>query len=202
MSYLEFFGTLLNIGAVWLVAKNKILTWPIGILGVILFGILFYQIQLYSDVIEQVFYLLTGIWGWILWTKHSKSKDEKTTKITHNSLNDNLCSIGAIVVGTVTLGYFISNIHSYFPGVFSEPAAFPYLDAFTTVMSFTAQVLLIFRRLENWLFWIAVDVIGIFLYAARDVKMVALLYLIFLVLATKGYFNWRKEMSRYTEVIE
>lgn len=197
MSYLEFFGTLLNIAAVWLVARNKILTWPVGIVAVVLFGLLFYQVQLYSDVLEQIFYLTTGIWGWMVWSKRGKAKDKNKAHIVHNSYRENVISILAIGIGTLILGYFISNIHDYFPTVFSKPAAFPYLDAFTTVMSFTAQVLMIFRRLESWMIWIVVDVIGVFLYYARGVKMVAVLYFIFLILATKGYFNWRKEMRGY-----
>lgn len=59
MSYIEFFGTIFNIICVYLVARNNIWNWPIGILGVILYIFLFYQIQLYSDLLEQVYFLIT-----------------------------------------------------------------------------------------------------------------------------------------------
>jgi len=67
MSYLEFVGTLLNLWSVWLVTRNNILTWPVGNIGVIFFAVLFYQIRLYSDLIEQVYFLITGFYGWWAW---------------------------------------------------------------------------------------------------------------------------------------
>ena len=90
----------------------------------------------------------------------------------------------------------MSNIHLYAPQFFSTPASFPYLDAFTTVMSFVAQILMTFRRIENWILWIAVDVIGIGLYYQKEVFLVSLLYVIFLGLATKGLMNWIKEYKK------
>src|SRR3989344_4392191 len=67
MSYLEFFGTLFNLACVILVVRKNVWTWPVGIVGVVLFGILFYQIQLYSDLVEQGYYLITGFYFWWLW---------------------------------------------------------------------------------------------------------------------------------------
>ena len=93
------------------------------------------------------------------------------------------------------LGFAMSNVHDLLPSVFPIPAAFPYLDAFTTVMSFTAQLLMAHRKLENWYLWIAVDVIGIGLYFARGVRAIAILYALFLVLAVRGLLNWRRLTS-------
>lgn len=201
MSYLEFFGTILNIACVWLVARKNILTWPIGIIAVILFGILFYQIQLYSDVIEQGYYLVTGFWGWFLWYKLRQSKNT-----TPESTNDDISirsatkqlivlTLVAITIGTVALGYFMSNIHLIWPDLFPIAASYPYLDAFTTVMSFAAQLLMMYRYFENWILWIIVDVIGIWLYAAKGVVFVSMLYAIFLVIATMGLIKWYKDKS-------
>jgi nicotinamide mononucleotide transporter len=65
MSYIEFFGTILNIWSVYLVSKNRVLNWPVGVVASILFLFLFWQIRLYSDFFEQIYYIATGIWGWI-----------------------------------------------------------------------------------------------------------------------------------------
>ena len=64
MSYVEFIGTILYLWSVWLIAKRKTLTWPVGIVSGLLYVILFYQIRLYSDTLEQVYYLGTSIYGW------------------------------------------------------------------------------------------------------------------------------------------
>ncbi len=69
LSYIEFIGTILYFASVWLIARKNMLTWPVGIVSVVLFGILFYQIQLYSDTIEQVYYLGVSAYGWIAWNR-------------------------------------------------------------------------------------------------------------------------------------
>ena len=200
MSYIEFFGTIFNLLCVWLVARNNIWNWPIGILGVIFFGILFYQIQLYSDLIEQFYFLITGFYGWWAWWYYKKKKtsDTKTEfKITTNQHSKNALYAGIVIVGTLIMGYVMSNIHIYLPNIFIEAASFPYLDAFTTVLSFTATILMIYKKIECWPIWILVDIIGVGLYYAKGVVFVSLLYFIFLILASKGLHNWLRIYKSY-----
>jgi len=199
MSYLEFFGTVLNITCVWLVARRNIWNWPVGIAAVLFFGALFYQIRLYSDFIEQVYYLVTGFYGWYVWTRSGKPDDEADvpdTSVVSMSVGEKALTGAAIAAGTLGLGYFMARIHVIFPVWFPEAASFPYLDALTTVMSFAAQLLLVWKRFENWYLWIVVDVIGVWLYFEKDVKFVSLLYLVFLIIATNGLFSWRKAWKR------
>lgn len=189
MSYIEFIGTLLNIWSVWLVSKKNIYTWPVGIVAVILFMILFYQIQLYSDFIEQIYFLITGFFGWWVWIK-AKPGTNAISDVAFSTKTGRFLYLGAIGLGTLAMGYFMSHIHIYFPQFFPEPAAFPYLDAFTTIMSFTATILMIYKMIDSWIIWIIVDVIGIWLYYSRGVKFISVLYAIFLILATKGLLHW------------
>lgn len=195
MSYLEFFGTLLNIVCVWLVARKNILTWPVGLIAVALFALLFYQIQLYSDFLEQIYYIGTGLWGWWAWTKLRKNNGiaNDEVPVRYNTRRQRIITVSIIATGTLLLGYFMSNIHVYFPGAFPEAASYPYMDALTTVMSFVAQILLIYRFVENWMLWIIIDVIAIGLYTIKGIMFVAFLYVILLILATFGLLNWRKE---------
>ena len=87
---------------------------------------------------------------------------------------------------------FMKNINLYFPVYFPEPASFPFLDAFTTVMSFAATILMARKKVECWYLWILVDIIGIWLYYVKGVKFIALEYVLFLILATKGMIEWQK----------
>jgi nicotinamide mononucleotide transporter len=194
MSYLEFVGTLLNIWSVWLVTKNNILTWPVGNIAVMLFAVLFYQIQLYSDLVEQIYFLVTGFYGWWAWLYFRKKglNNKKVLLITYSSQLSNIIYVIIIAVGSASMGYIMGHIHLYMPALFPEKASFPFLDAFTTVMSFAAQILMAHKKIECWYLWIAVDIIGIGLYFAKGVIFVSLLYLIFLILATKGLLNWKK----------
>jgi nicotinamide mononucleotide transporter len=191
MSYIEFFGTIFSLASVILAAKNKIWTWPIGNLGAILFLILFYQIQLYSDFFEQIFYVITGFVGWWIWSRPD-FKNEEVNDVTTNKLSTNYIYIGSILIGSVTLGLFMSNIHTIFPIQFPTQAAYPFPDALTTIMSFAATFLMMRKKIECWYLWIIVDIIGIGLYYKQGVVFLSLLYVLFLIIATQGYFTWRK----------
>lgn len=204
MSYLEFFGTLLNLWSVWLVTRNNILTWPIGNIAVALFAVLFYQIRLYSDFFEQVYFLITGFYGWWVWWYLRSPKSQGVKKelpISYNSRKINIICAVIVAVGTILMGYIMCHIHEYLPKFFPEAASFPYLDAFTTVMSFTATILMAHKKIECWYLWILVDIIGIGLYYAKGVVFVSVLYCIFLVLASKGLFNWAQIQKSYVREV-
>lgn len=202
MSYIEFFGTIFNLWCVWLAAKNRISNWPVGIVGIVLYLFLFYQIRLYSDLFEQVYFLVMSFYGWWLWTridpKQGAGQLEKL-RIRHNTAAVNTVYVAVIIIGTGLMGYFMKNIDLYFPKYFPEPASFPFLDAFTTVMSFAATILMARKKVECWYLWILVDIIGIWLYYRKGVKFIALEYVIFLILATKGMLSWRKEFQKDNE---
>lgn len=192
MSYIEFFGTIFNIWCVYLAARAKVLSWPVGIVGTVFYIFLFYQIQLYSDLFEQLYFLFASFYGWWLWSRVGGVKN-KNIQISYNSLRVDLIWGVLIVLGTISMGFLMSNINAYLPAYFPEPADYPYLDAFTTVMSFVAMILMAQKKIECWYLWIFVDIIGIWLYYAKGVKFISLEYMIFLVVATKGCIDWVKE---------
>jgi nicotinamide mononucleotide transporter len=193
MSYLEFFGTILNLLSVYLVAKNKILNWPVGIVAVVLYMFLFYQIRLYSDMMEQIYFLISGFFGWYMWSSLArKKKKEKKLPISDLTKKGIIITAGIVVAGTIALGYVMQHIHLWIPSIFTEPASFPYLDAFTTVLSFVAQFLMAKRILTSWYLWITVDVIGIWLYFVKGVKFISLEYILFLIMASWGLYTWHR----------
>ena len=199
MSYIEFFGTIFNIACVWLVARNKISNWAVGIAGIVLYMFLFYQIQLYSDLFEQVYFLIMSFVGWYIWLnpRAKRAKDKKeAVPVTRSTMKENIWYAGVIVFGTIALGAFVSRAHEIFPVAFPEAASYPYLDAVTTVMSFVATILLARKKLEAWYLWILVDIIGIYLYYVKGVKFIALEYVLFLILATSGLIQWKKEVGK------
>jgi len=199
MSYVEFIGTVLNIVCVYLASKANKLNWPIGIVASVLYIALFYQIQLYSDLGEQIYFVITGFYVWLLWTR-GKDSIKKDLAIGYNDLKTNAEYILVIIVGTLLLTEFMKNIDIFFPEIFVEPAAYPFWDALTTVMSFAATILMAKKRVECWYLWILVDVIGVQLYFAKDVKFIALEYVIFLALAIGGWLDWRKRYGKSIRV--
>ena len=196
MSYVELLGTIFNLWSVWLVARNNILTWPVGLVGVVLFLALFYQIQLYADTFEQVYYLFASIYGWWVWARRSGASRGEEAAVRFSSQRAIVVAVAITLLLSMVLGYASSRLHLWFPALFPVPASFAYLDALTTIMSFTATLLMAQRRIECWLYWIVVDVIGIGLYYAKDVKFIALLYVVFLILATGGLLAWLGRQRR------
>lgn len=188
MSYIEFFGTLLNIACVFLLVKKNIWNWIIGNMAVILFASLFYQVSLYADLFEQVFFFITGAIGYFMW----RQKVKEDTEIQIRSLTTQNWMIVILIfgVGTANGFYIITNLNDWLPNQFPTEASYPLLDTATTVASFIATVLMMKRFLQNWYLWIAVDIIGIWLYWQKDVPFISALYVVFLGLAISGAFKW------------
>jgi nicotinamide mononucleotide transporter len=205
MSYLEFFGTIFTAWSVFLAAKNKVITWPVGLVGVILYGFLFYQIHLYSDLLEQLYYFVTTFWGWYLWskpkTKLATDLESHELKVAKVSTSYYLPWTAGIILATIALGFLMSRIHLLLPTYFPVAASFAYLDSFTTILSFVATIFLAKRQIENWHLWIIVDVIGVWLYYQKGAAFLSLLYLAFLINALFGLSKWRKELAKYEQEV-
>lgn len=195
MSYIEFFGTMLYLCSVWLIARRHMLTWPIGIVSVLLYMALFYQIQLYSDALEQVYYLGASVYGWWYWSRPQQEPSD-VARVSYSSKQALLFWVGITLVLSLLLGSIMSRIHMWAPTLFSEAASYPYLDALTTVMSFVAMWLMARKHIESWIYWIIVDVIGIGLYFVKDVKFISLLYVFLLIIAIKGWIYWSRNENR------
>ena len=130
----------------------------------------------------QVIFFVLSVYGWIMWlTNREGTKVRPTRKITPR-----LTLFLSLLFVTVTLlwGYILQTY---------TDASIPYADALIATLSIIAQYLLSSKVLENWLLWIAVDVMSVAMYAYKDLYAVAFLYLIFLFIAIAGYIGWKRE---------
>lgn len=193
MSYIELVGTILYLLSVYLIVRRNILTWPVGIASVLLYMVLFYQIQLYSDTLEQVYYLFASVYGWWFWNK--TKQDQELGNVLYSNSQGIMTAIAVTAVLTLLVTALISQIHILLPVLFPIPADLPFLDALTTVMSFTAMWLMARKRVESWIYWIIVDIIGIGLYFYKDVRFLSLLYVVLLVMAINGFITWHRATS-------
>jgi nicotinamide mononucleotide transporter len=197
LSYIEFVGTILYFASVWLIARKNMLTWPIGIVSVILYGILFYQIQLYSDMIEQFYYLVVSVYGWIVWDRNRASNNDQTVSSEFSRTPAIIVWASATLILAVLMSLGVARFHLWLPRLFPVAADYPFLDALTTVMSFAAMLLMARRRTESWVYWIIVDVIGIGLYWVKDVRFIAIQYVVLLGMAAYGLLHWvRRQRDR------
>lgn len=197
MSYIEFIGTLLGLASVWFASKANIFTWPTGLLNAIAFFVIFYQVQLYADMLLQVFFFSACIYGWFTW---QNKEDINAEKISVLKLNQRIIWVLVVGLMIITLGYFNANIHEFFPSIFKQPAAYPYWDAFTTSFSIAAMILMAQRKIESWIFWILVDIVAIVLYFLKDIKFISLEFVIFLILSIIGFNEWQKHYKDNREL--
>lgn len=188
ISYIELVGTIFGMLTVYYAAKPDILTWPTAVINEFAFLGLFFQVQLYADMLLQVYFFIATCYGWYFWHRQPAGEHRVHTLSTRSRV---LYLVG-LGLGTWVLGMFMSRIHLLLPQYFALPAAYPFADAFTTVASVMAMVLLSRKRIENWWLWMAVDVVAVVLYYLRDIRLVSLEYVVFLLICVFGYIRWRR----------
>lgn len=200
MSWLELMGVLFNLACVILVARKHISTWPIGIVGAMLFILMFWQIQLYSDAILNLYFVITGFMGWWLWWKTPGAKDETST---YSFSSKPMLLTWALVtaVAAVLWGSFMKHAHDMLPSLFTQPAAYPMWDGAILMASFVAQWLMMKKKTECWAYWIAIDLAAITLYWVKDIKFTSLLYVGFLGIATYGLVHWSRSHKKSEEQV-
>jgi nicotinamide mononucleotide transporter len=180
MTGLEIVGTVFGLLCVGLTIRRNIWCWPTGLVQVIIYAYIFYKAKLYSDYILHLIYIVMQIYGWHHWLRGG-GPGENHLPISTLSPKTGLAWVATTLAGTAALGFSMSHW---------TDASFPYWDAFTTAASLVAQWLLARKILQNWLFWIAVDVVAIPVYIAKELYVTSGLYSIFLILATLGWLKW------------
>jgi nicotinamide mononucleotide transporter len=163
--------------------KNPI-AWFFAILNSILYIYLCFISQLYIETGLQFFYVIMAIYGWIIWTNKRISSIDK---IIRWPINYHLLNFGISATIALVLGLLFDNFTNQ---------AYPYVDAFTGVFSLAATFMVTKKVLENWIYWILIDAICIFLFAARDLYLSAVLFFIYTLIAIFGLLRWKKQFKQ------
>jgi nicotinamide mononucleotide transporter len=190
LSYVELLGTIFGLISVYLAAKSNILTWPTGILNEVFLFALFFQVQLYADMVLQLYFFVLTLYGWKTWKSNKGS-----IEISILTRREKYIYLLLTLTMSVIIGIIISNIHVWLPALFRIEAAYPYLDSFIMSASICATMLLARKNIETWYWWIAIDVVCVGLYSFKGLYFLAFEYLIFLCLAIYGCYNWRIQLK-------
>ncbi|MFP9100161.1 nicotinamide riboside transporter PnuC [Flavobacterium sp. RHBU_24] len=183
---LESIGVITGIISVWYSKNNNILLYPAAIISSLIYIWLLYDWQLYGDLIITVYYFYMGIYGWVLWGKRYGNSNE-TLKITKNSYKDYLKSLFIFIISII----FVSVIYIVY-NKFDRWWA--YADIVMTGLLFVGTWQLAKRKLENWLFLIAGDIIAIPLFYLKGYTLTSILNLFLTVIAIYGYLAWKKTL--------
>ena len=177
-SLLEWAGVLTGVLYVILISYKKMVAWLFALSSSLIYVYICFSYQLYLESFLQVFYVVMAIYGWISWGKTSQE-----SIITRWSLKKHFINILISFFVTVTLGYVFQN--------FTDQAN-PYTDAFTTTFSLAATFMVTKKVLENWIYWIIIDAVSIFLFFSRELYLTGVLFFFFAIIAMWGYIQWRK----------
>lgn len=190
MAMMEVLGFVTGGVCVWLVVRQHLWNWPIGLANNVVFFVLFWQSRLFADMGLQVVYFGLGIYGWYQWLYGGANRTE--LKVTSMTKTEWVVFAIFIPLGTWGLRELLIVVNG----------AAPFWDSFTTILSLSAQYLLCRKRFENWFFWILADIIYVPLYFSRDLPLTGILYGVLLCMCLVGMKEWqtsRNKMEAATE---
>lgn len=184
---LELIAVLSSILYVVLAAKGNIWCWPAAIISTVLYTVIFYKVYLWMDSLLQLYYLLMAVYGWFCWRKkNTLSTNTQSSVLLYSqwTLQRHSIIIFALTLVSLVLGWLMATY---------TPAHFPYLDSATTVFAVFATYLVTQKVLENWLYFIVIDIVSIYLYVEKGLIPTAALFGSFVIFAAYGYWQWRKQ---------
>ena len=170
--------------SVVLCAKGKISFYFIGFIQTTTYLVLAWQNCFYGEVIENVFYLVTMIWGIFVWKSNSSVDNDGSAHVDALKFTTKqwVLAIVTTVICTVAMGYWLTTIGSHQA----------YTDAATNVLAIFAQILMVRRYREQWIWWIVIDVLCIKMwFIAGNWSMVAM-YVAWTINCIYGWYNWSK----------
>ena len=164
-----------------LAAKENVWCWLAASISVCLYMYINYDLGYYSQAVLQIFYLFMAIYGYVMWNKLDPERIKEWSAKKHLFI----IFIGAII--TFIIGFILTE--------YVEDSEQPILDSLTTVFSVFACYMVAKKVLGNWLYWIVIDSLIIYLYYIQGEFILALQFLVYIIIAVYGYFSWIQRMK-------
>ena len=180
VSVAELLGFVTGAASVWLTVLARISNFPVGIANSAFFLVLFLSARLFADSGLQVLYIVLGVVGWWQWLHGGQERSRLA--VARSGWPLLACCVVFAALATWGLTVLLGAAHDIAP----------FWDALTTAVSLAAQFLLNFKRIENWAFWIAADLVYIPLYVVKRLDLTAVVYVLFLALCMAGVRSWRR----------
>lgn len=187
MGEFEFLAVAFGFANIALLIRKSVWNFPCGIVMVSLYAAIFFETRLYSEAALQVFFFCVQLFGWWKWSRAIAEEGEVMVEWSSPRVLL-LCLLGTVVL-SAALGTVMATW---------TDAVAPHADATVAAASVVAQFLLSYRRIENWIYWIAIDCLSIGLYIWRGLNLTAGLYIAMLMMSVFGLFVWlnsRREMA-------
>ncbi|GAA2730554.1 nicotinamide riboside transporter PnuC [Actinocorallia aurantiaca] len=183
-SWGEVLGFVTGVLTVWLVVRQHIANWGVGIVNVVILGLIFLDGGLYADASLQIVYVVLGLYGWWAWLYGGENRTERLVQRTSRG------EWAGVAVGIVAA----TGVMTWVLVSFTESTV-PFWDALTTALSLAATYGQCRKLVESWVLWITVDLIYVPLYAYKGLYLTGALYVIFLGLCVAGLRAWWRDLA-------
>ncbi|MFZ4620812.1 MAG: nicotinamide riboside transporter PnuC [Bacteroidota bacterium] len=183
MDITEIIAVILGLLSVYLVTRQNVWCYPLGIISVFIYIFIFYEVKLYADMGLQVFFIVLQAYGWYEWLYGGAGKTE--LNVTWGTKRIYFFSAVFIAAATALLGYILHRL---------TDASLPYVDSFLAVLSMVAQWMLAKKYIENWILWTVVNIGSIGMYAFKGLYFTTFLYVVYFGLAILGYKEWKRSL--------
>lgn len=180
-SWLEAASFVTGALCVWLTVRENIWNFPIGLVNVATFSVVFWKARLFGDAGLQVVYFILGVIGWSMWLSRDAAR-RPTLRIARASRVELVVLTLCVAAATLLLWRTLR----------LAGGSSSFLDALTTSMSLASQWLINKKRLESWIGWIIADAIYVPLYLSKGLTLTAILYAVFLAMAIAGLREWHR----------
>ena len=178
---LETLAVALGISYLLLAMRENSLCWYCAFFSTAIYVYIFGDVSLYMESALNVYYMGMAVYGWLQWQKGGAN--HSGVEIVRWTAKHHIICILVILIASVISGYLLS---------VNTDARLPYLDSFTTWASVLTTVMVARKVLENWLYWIVINSLSIYLYIDRDLDQTAAMFTLYLVLSVLGYVAWKK----------
>jgi nicotinamide mononucleotide transporter len=184
MSGWEYLAVLLSVVYLLLAMKQSLWCWPAAFFSTLIYTLLFFNGALLMESLLNVFYMSMAIYGWYCWRQPARA-DNRMLPVTSLSLTIHSQMAIATFTIAMVLGYIMDNY---------TRADFAYLDSITTCYSVLATYLLAKKILENWLYWVIIDAVSIYLFVNKGYYPTTVLFIFYTLMAVRGYFQWHNSV--------
>jgi nicotinamide mononucleotide transporter len=188
---LEYVAVFFGIASVWYSRRENILVYPIGLANTIPYVFISIKGSLFGEASVNLYYTIMSIYGWILWAKKNQQR-EHIVLIAWSNKKDWLQEL----LFFVTFYIAIFSALTYLKKDFS-PGAIPWADAFASATAFTGMWLMARKKVESWYWWIATNIASIPLYFVKHYVFTSVYYLILLIMAFSGLYEWIKRANKH-----
>ncbi len=193
-NWLELTGVISGLLCVWLLIKEHVLTFPIGMLYASVTVIVVARALLYADVVLNLYYVVMNAYGWYYWVYGGKQLRASQGELLPQRLARStlIRLLGITFIGSVVMGFYFARY---------TQAEMVYFDSLTTVASFVAMWMSARKLLSSWVAWFVIDVVQIGLYTVKGMDansglfLYAGLYGVYLLMAVYGWLQWRQRMA-------